>query len=517
VSGPTRGRGAVVVAVCLAGLLGACALEPEGPATTSKSAAAGGLEVGVLESGDETLETGELVDSYTFHGETGQRVDLSLVSDDFDTYLVLLGPEGQLLENDDDEAGDSSIGVRLSSPGDHRVLVTSYEPGESGEYRLEIRLGEVAPLPELAEITLGETVEGRLEDSDDWPWVGKPADGYRFQAAAGTPVELTLESGDVDTYLELFFPDGVSLDNDDDWERQERSRLELTLPQSGEYMVWASAYGREERGDYTLSLRRSRGAAPLRGAPARTFALLTGIGDYAGEGNDLAYTADDPRKLQRVLIDRAGVAPGDTVVLVDAEVTLAGFRSSLEQLARRMTASDELVLFYSGHGGRVRRASYQSADPDAVDETLTLYDGDLTDDDLAELLADVPGRVLLVLDSCFSGGFAKDVISRPGRMGIFSSEEDVTSLVAGKFEAGGYLAAFLASALTDEWADDGDGRLTALELSHYLHESYRTGVKGVGPDDYVSTSEPTLGYQRLVVDRGSLAPTDILFDLAGER
>ncbi|NIR99882.1 MAG: hypothetical protein GWN99_02225, partial [Gemmatimonadetes bacterium] len=59
----------------------------------------------------------------------------------------------------------------------------------------------------------------------------------------------------------------------------------------------------------------------------------------------------------------------------------------------------------------------------------------------------------VVLDACFSGGFAKDVISAPGRMGLFSSEEDVTSSVAAKFRAGGYLAVFLADAVGDGLAD----------------------------------------------------------------
>ncbi len=51
------------------------------------------------------------------------------------------------------------------------------------------------------------------------------------------------------------------------------------------------------------------------------------------------------------------------------------------------------------------------------------------------------GRVLLVFDSCFSGGFGKDVIAAPGRMGLFSSEEDVTSMVADKFRQSRWLLA----------------------------------------------------------------------------
>ena len=324
-----------------------------------------------------------------------------------------------------------------------------------------------------------------------------------------------MTSEEVDTYLALAFPDGTVLTNDDDWEKASSSRLELTLPQSGVYELVATSYGVGEVGAYRLVLERSAEAVapPVRGAAERNLALLVGIGDYGGRLPGLEHTADDARKLERVLVDRIGVAPDDAVLLVDGEATVERFRESLAGLAERMTSGDQVIIFYSGHGGRSPRATFQRADPDSVDETLSLFDGEVSDDELASMLDAVPGRVLLILDSCFSGGFAKDVISVPGRMGLFSSEEDVTSQVAAKFRAGGFLAAFFVEALEEEKADDGDGYLTALELSHYLHERYRTDVKGTGPDDYVLTDDRLLGYQRLVVDRGSVSPIDVMFRL----
>ena len=122
------------------------------------------------------------------------------------------------------------------------------------------------------------------------------------------------------------------------------------------------------------------------------------------------------------------------------------------------------------------------------------------------------GTTLLFLDSCFSGGFAKDMISVPGRMGMFSSEEDVTSQVAVKFRAGGYLSIFLDEAIGDGLADeDSDGSVTAIELSEYVHYRYRNDVKSSSPDDFVMTGGRQSGYQHLVVDRGSVGPYDVLF------
>jgi hypothetical protein len=122
------------------------------------------------------------------------------------------------------------------------------------------------------------------------------------------------------------------------------------------------------------------------------------------------------------------------------------------------------------------------------------------------------GKVILLLDACFSGGFSKDVITVPGRMGMFSSEEDVTSSVAAKFRAGGFLAVFIADAIAEGLADaDGDGAVSAIELSQYVHERYRADLKSGGPGDYVRTDGPQLGYQHLVVDRGSIRPYEVLF------
>ena len=95
---------------------------------------------------------------------------------------------------------------------------------------------------------------------------------------------------------------------------------------------------------------------------------------------------------------------------------------------------------------------------------------------------------------------------------MFSSEEDVTSSVAAKFRAGGYLSQFFADAVGQGLADeDEDGAITAIELSQYIYERYRGEVKSGGADDVVVTSSRQLGYQKLVVDRGSIRPYNALF------
>ena len=106
-------------------------------------------------------------------------------------------------------------------------------------------------------------------------------------------------------------------------------------------------------------------------------------------------------------------------------------------------------------------------------------------------------------------------------MGLFSSHEDVTSAVAEKFRAGGYLAQFMVEAIGERRADtDRNNALTSLELSQYLYERYRSDVTGDQPSsqkrddgayDDIVLIDRNLGYQQLIVDRGSIGPSQVLF------
>jgi hypothetical protein len=487
------------------------------------------VEQGTLAAGDDTLRSGEYADSYQFEGRPGQQVQLDVSSSEFDTYLMLIDPNGEHTENDDVEGmpDHSVIEADITEVGTYMVVVTSYKPGESGAYELTMDFGEARPTAtrqrDVAAITLGERTTGRLEPGDRQLGTGEYADVYVFEGSAGQSISIEMASSEFDTYVQLTTPDGEKIDNDDYGGRSD-SRIDLTLRESGRHRIMSTSYRAGETGTYELGV--STTAAPEVGVVAaevgvvpeegegRIVGLFVGISDYPGEANDLSYTADDAVRVREALA-RTGLRPADAIILTDADATVGNVKNAFQSLAARTGPNDLFVLFYSGHGNRVPRSGHQPSDPDALDETIELYDGRISDDELSTMFASVNAATsLVVLDACFSGGFAKDVISAPGRMGFFSSEEDVTSSVAAKFRAGGYLAAFLADAIGDGLADaDADGGVSALELSQYLHERYRADVKSGGASEYVRTGGPQLGYQHLVVDRGSISPYQILFQL----
>lgn len=95
---------------------------------------------GALEDTDEPSPmVGGVYDFYSFVGRAGQDITISLNSEEFDTYLVLIGPNGDIVADNDDIALtnlNSVINTTLPESGTYIVLVTSFEPEERGSYRL---------------------------------------------------------------------------------------------------------------------------------------------------------------------------------------------------------------------------------------------------------------------------------------------------------------------------------------------------------------------------------------------
>jgi S1-C subfamily serine protease len=100
-------------------------------------------ELGVLETTDAVLPSdNSLYDEYTFEGVEGQSVTIRLESEEFNPYVALLDPQGQLLaENDDVSSSDKNAVITITLPmaGEYRVVVNAYDSTGQGQYRLTVR------------------------------------------------------------------------------------------------------------------------------------------------------------------------------------------------------------------------------------------------------------------------------------------------------------------------------------------------------------------------------------------
>ena len=490
------------------------------------------LEQGVLSRSDTQLTSGEYYDTYEVEAVPGQRLSITLQANGFDPYLIVKEPNGEQHENDEvgDDKSMAQVELTTKENGTYKVFVTSFSKGETGSYTLNIETSNTGTDSDSQEqrdtivMAYGQSQSGNLQSGDATTDDGSYADYYAFEGRKGDNVIIELTSSDLDPYLALTLPDGSEITNDDLNGDASRSQIEFNLPGNGRYRISATTYEKNQTGSYRLSLRKDATdyVPPFNnnvvnnntGGRSTIYGIFMGIENYGGRMNNLRYTAQDARVVKDALVQGAGMPAANGIVLTESEATVQNFKNALRTIASRITPNDMFVLFYSGHGGRYERNSEQMSDPDGKDESIELYDAEVLDDEMSALLEQVRAKTqLIVLDACFSGGFAKDVISKPHRMGMFSSEEDVTSGVAGKFRAGGYLSAFFADALTKPDADeDGDGQLSSFELSQYIYERYRGDVKAAGDDDddFVFSSR-NLGYQKLVVDRGSIRPNEMLF------
>lgn len=209
------------------------------------------IERGVLEFGDEVYgETGEYLDSYFFDGSANQTTSFELRSTNFDTYLVIIAPNGQEFENDDYE-GDTNrsfLSINLPVNGAYEVMVTSYESGETGSYTLEINTEDERE----GEISLDEI--GRLETGDEVRASGEFTDTFEIVAIPGQYLTITLESDDFDTYLIVQSPSGEFFEDDDSLGLGTNSLLEIEATEFGTFEIQVTSYFEDEGGEYALQV-----------------------------------------------------------------------------------------------------------------------------------------------------------------------------------------------------------------------------------------------------------------------
>lgn len=226
--------------------------------------------------------------------------------------------------------------------------------------------------------------------------------------------------------------------------------------------------------------------SPAGPRPGNVFAVVVGISNYKFVGASLTYAFSDARKVAAAFKDPSkGNLPPDQVLLRgDDEATKNVIEADLRELARRMKAGDTLVFYFSGHGmpGSDGQAKLIPADAKPSDEETWLG--------VAEVQATVQkasagqGRLVMILDSCFSGQAEEGSRSfaLPGQRAVpqaappsateqstvlASSDGTQPSWEEAQFD-GGVFTYQLLQALSGKGDANGDGYLTLAEAYAYL-------------------------------------------------
>jgi uncharacterized caspase-like protein len=222
--------------------------------------------------------------------------------------------------------------------------------------------------------------------------------------------------------------------------------------------------------------------APQPGKPA-LYVVAIGIDAYEGDWkldcacNDARALAEcfrtNSRSLFRVVESR---------LLRDKEATKAGILAGLAWLKKELRPQDLAVIFFAGHGYTDDDDLFYllpfDVDPDRLKKTA------VTGEDLKKELAELPGRVLLLLDACHSAP-ADAVRLRPHRRGTTDglvrdlSDEGVGVIVLvsaqGPEEAKesaakkhGYFTQALLDGLSGKADYNKDGLIQLTELDLYV-------------------------------------------------
>jgi hypothetical protein len=98
-------------------------------------------QAGELTANSVTLRLDDSpIDAFQFYGTPEQFVRIQLDSPDFDSYLFLIDPDGEVVAQDDDSGGNlnARIETELKKNGLYTVVINSFGATERGRYRLTI-------------------------------------------------------------------------------------------------------------------------------------------------------------------------------------------------------------------------------------------------------------------------------------------------------------------------------------------------------------------------------------------
>ncbi|MEM1251234.1 MAG: PPC domain-containing protein [Cyanobacteria bacterium P01_H01_bin.21] len=90
---------------------------------------------------EEEVEFQPRQDTHTFTADAGETVIIEMISEEFDTFVTLLNPAGEVLEQNDDYNGlpQATIVAELPESGEYTILAGSFYGQVGGNYRVSVK------------------------------------------------------------------------------------------------------------------------------------------------------------------------------------------------------------------------------------------------------------------------------------------------------------------------------------------------------------------------------------------
>ena len=147
------------------------------------------------------------------------------------------------------------------------------------------------------------------------------------------------------------------------------------------------------------------------------YAIIIGICDYPGINNDICWSDGDSMNMYNALVNVYGYEPinirlfrdmgKNPIVNGEKPATYEEISKAIEEIRGKAKAGDEVVFFFSGHGGD---GIAQDSDKETRDEAIIVHNGVdklvyIWDGDLRDLFTGfATTRIAFIFDSCLAGG-----------------------------------------------------------------------------------------------------------------
>ena len=253
----------------------------------------------------DSEELGQYVyDTWSIQAREGQRLEVTMRSDAFDTYLEAYegSDTDEAIAMDDDGLGEGANSrLRFSADnGPYIIRARTLSGLEGGDYTLQVTDRGPAPrAPRPTAIRMGDDVDGAISDrspvEEDGQYGEYTYNGYSFRAREGERFAITLESDDFDPILRVgrigrsgAFEELAQ--NDDSGAGGLNSYLIFTAPSNGEYVIRVAPLDGSTAGDYELAMAEA--PPPLVARPVTVGETVEASLDEGDGGNQFGTRAD---------------------------------------------------------------------------------------------------------------------------------------------------------------------------------------------------------------------------------
>ena len=163
---------------------------------------------------------------------------------------------------------------------------------------------------------------------------------------------------------------------------------------------------------FALTLAASAVASISAPAFAESHALIMSIGNYQNPNANLRGIDIDAANARKIALSM-GVNGTNIVEVKDGQLTASGIERAMSDLRGRVKSGDKVFVYYSGHGGQQPSNDSAQCSEGMISYDMQLYtDTKFTSD--MQRLASQAGQVIMMNDSCFSGGLVDEAKSALG-------------------------------------------------------------------------------------------------------